>query len=198
MKLIYMMGKSSSGKDTIYNILKKKMKINTYIMYTTRPMREGEKNGETYNFITTNEMKKYIEGKKEQQVIEYRTYKTVKGPWTYATINDKQFKTDNDMLMVGTLESYMKIKECFGGNVDIQILPIYIEVPDNIRLKRAIEREENEKKPNYAELCRRFLADSKDFSEVNLKHAEINKRFSNINLNDCVKQIIDYIDSENI
>ena len=198
MKLIYIMGKSSSGKDTIYKILKQQMDVNTYVMYTPRPMREEEVNGVTYNFISDKEMQEYIDNKKEQRVIEYRTYQTVHGPWTYATISDSQFETDKDMLMLGTLESYMKVKENFEENENVDLLPIYIEVPDNIRLKRAIEREEKEKQPKYEELCRRFLADSKDFSEENLEKAQIQKRFSNMVLEDCVEQIIEYIKFSNI
>ena len=47
MNIIYIMGKSSSGKDTIFNIIKNKLEVNTYVMYTTRPIREGEIPGET-------------------------------------------------------------------------------------------------------------------------------------------------------
>lgn len=196
MRLIYIMGKSSSGKDTIYSILKQKIDINTYVMYTTRPMREEEIDGVTYNFISTEEMKKFIDGEKKYSVIEYRTYQTVHGPWTYATIKDNQFETRGDMLMLGTLESYMKVKENFKNDEDVQLLPIYIEVPDNIRLKRAIEREEKQEEPRFVELCRRFIADSNDFSEENIEKADIQKRFKNINLEECVYQIIEYINSK--
>lgn len=194
MKLIYLMGKSSSGKDTIFKILKQQLDVNMYVMYTTRPMREEEINGITYNFITNEDMQEYINNKKEQKVIEYRTYQTVHGPWTYATIDDSQFKSNKDMLMLGTLESYMKIKDNFKENKNVELLPIYIEVPDNIRLKRAIEREEKEQKPKFEEMCRRFIADSKDFSEKNLEKAQIQKRFINIDLEECVKEIIGYVE----
>ena len=191
------MGKSSAGKDTIYKILKEKMDVNTYVMYTTRPIRDGEIDGITYNFITSEEMKEYINGEKKQRLIEYRTYNTVHGPWTYATIDDSQFETDKDMLMLGTLESYVKVKDNFEKNPDVELLPIYVEVPDNIRLKRAIEREETQKQPKYAELCRRFIADTNDFSEGNLINAGIKRRFENINLDDCVEEILQYIRQKN-
>lgn len=197
MKIIYIMGKSSAGKDTIYKILKEKMDVNTYVMYTTRPIRDGEIDGITYNFITSEEMKEYINGEKKQRLIEYRTYNTVHGPWTYATIDDSQFETDKDMLMLGTLESYVKVKDNFEKNPDVELLPIYVEVPDNIRLKRAIEREETQKQPKYAELCRRFIADTNDFSEGNLINAGIKRRFENINLDDCVEEILQYIRQKN-
>ena len=75
MKIVYIMGKSSSGKDTIFNIIKDKLKVNTYVMYTTRPIREGEVEGKTYNYISDDEMQKYIDGKKENKLIESRTYR---------------------------------------------------------------------------------------------------------------------------
>ena len=189
MKIVYIMGKSSSGKDTIFNIIKDKLKVNTYVMYTTRPIREGEVEGKTYNYISDDEMQKYIDGKKENKLIESRTYQTVHGPWTYATIADEQFKTKEDLIMLGTLESYNKMKEHFKDS----LIPIYIEVEDGIRLERALRREKEQKQPKYAELCRRFLADSKDFSEANIKNAGIEKRFQNIDLNRCVDEIIDYL-----
>ena len=41
----------------------------------------------------------------------------------------------------------------------------------------------------YDELCRRFLADSKDFSEENLRAAGIEKRFQNVDLEECIEAI---------
>ena len=92
---IYIMGKSASGKDTIYKRIKEQIDVKTYILYTTRPIRDGEIDGITYNFITSEEMKEYIDGEKKQRLIEYRTYNTVHGPWTYATIDDSQFETNS-------------------------------------------------------------------------------------------------------
>ena len=191
MKIIYIMGKSSSGKDTIFKKLKEKLDVNTYVMYTTRPIREGEKEGVTYHYISNEKMQRYIDGKENNKLIEYRTYQTVHGPWTYATIADEQFKTNKDMMMLGTLESYEKMRKHF----EKELLPIYIEVEDGLRLERALKREREQKEPKYAELCRRFLADSKDFSEENLKKAGIVKRFENIELDKCLNEILEEIKS---
>lgn len=191
MKIIYIMGKSSSGKDTIFKKLQEKIDVNTYVMYTTRPIREGEKEGVTYHYISDEKMQRYIDGKENNKLIEYRTYQTVHGPWTYATIADEQFKTNKDMMMLGTLESYEKMKKHF----EKELLPIYIEVEDGLRLERALKREKEQKEPKYAELCRRFLADSKDFSEENLKKAGIVKRFENIELDKCLNEILNEIEN---
>jgi len=144
--LFYIMGKSSTGKDTIYKRIKQEIDIKEYVLYTTRPMRDGEKEGVDYYYVSNEQMQNL---KMQGKVIESRTYQTVKGPWTYATISDSQFEIDKDMLMLGTLESYIKVKENFEGNENIDLIPIYIEVPDNIRLKRAIEESQGIENYDY-------------------------------------------------
>ena len=62
-------------------------------------------------------MQKYIDNKTTNKLIESRTYQTALGPWTYATVADKQFKTKKDLIMLGTLESYNKIKQYFKEKV---------------------------------------------------------------------------------
>ena len=74
------------------------------------------------------------------------------------------------------------------------MVPVYIEVPDGIRLLRAVKREENQKKPNYREVCRRYLADEKDFSEENLERLGITKRYQNPDMEICVEEILRDLD----
>lgn len=193
MKIIYIVGKSSVGKDTIYKILKQRMNVKPYVLYTTRPIRTGEENGVNYYYLKQEEMEKYI-NEKNSKVMEYRTYNTIYGPWTYATIVDGQFESNKDLLMEGTLESYNAVKKYFENNEKVNVIPIYIEVDDGIRLERALKREREQENPKYEELCRRFLADSKDFSESKIIESGIKKRFQNINIEDCVKEIIEYVE----
>lgn len=193
MKIIYIVGKSSVGKDTIYKILKQRMNVKPYVLYTTRPIRTGEENGVNYYYLKQEEMEKYI-NEKNSKVMEYRTYNTIYGPWTYATIVDGQFESNKDLLMEGTLESYNAVKKYFENNEKVKVIPIYIEVDDGIRLERALKREREQENPKYEELCRRFLADSKDFSESKIIESGIKKRFQNINIEDCVKEIIEYVE----
>ena len=65
-KIYYMMGKSSSGKDTLYGMLMKdeKLRLKTVVPYTTRPMRAGEENGVSYYFCDEDTVEKLeAEGK---------------------------------------------------------------------------------------------------------------------------------------
>lgn len=186
-KIYYLMGKSSTGKDTIYKELRKRMpQLKKVTIYTTRPQREGEKEGEEYFFVDETELKKF---KEEGRLIEERAYNTVCGIWRYFTVDDGQFnfeQEDQDYLMIGTLESYEKMKDYFGSE---KVVPLYIEVEDGERLSRALAREKAQKEPKYAEMCRRFLADSKDFEEEKLARAGITERYENTDFEEVVEKI---------
>ena len=57
--VIYIMGKSSAGKDTVYQRLKDKIDTSTYVPYTTRPKRVGEQDGREYYFIDREDFKNF-------------------------------------------------------------------------------------------------------------------------------------------
>lgn len=76
------------------------------------------------------------------------------------------------------------------------MVPLYVEVDDGIRLERALKRERKPGNHKYEEMCRRFLADQKDFSEEKLSEAGIGKRFCNDGeLAVCLSEIAGYIRS---
>ncbi len=186
-KIFYVMGKSASGKDTIYkNLTERLPQLKQVVLYTTRPIREGEKDGEEYYFTTGDRLN---ELRAEGKIIEERTYQTALGPWSYFTVDDGQIdvKSDDTYLMIGTLESYEKTRNYYGEDL---LIPLYIEVEDGKRLKRALEREFMQKDPKYAELCRRYLADEEDFKEERLRRCRINRRFMNDNLDECLREIL--------
>lgn len=195
-KIFVFMGKSSSGKDTLFKELLKssaELDIVPYVLYTTRPMRENEENGKDYFFTSNEAFDKLIS---EGKMIEYRAYDTVHGIWKYGTVSDNQFNTNKNIAIILTLEGYNSLADSkVISNEDI--IPIYIEVEDGERLTRALAREKQQKQPKYKELCRRFIADSEDFSEENLQSSKINVRFENNNLEDCLTKIKEYILSFN-
>lgn len=187
--IFYVMGKSASGKDTIYKrLLEEAPGLKTVVTYTTRPIRDGETEGVEYHFTTEEALKRM---KEQGRVIESRTYQTVFGPWSYATVNDGQIDLEaHDYLMIGTLESYRNTRDYFGKEV---LVPLYIEVEDGERLARALARERTQKEPKYAELCRRFLADEEDFDEEKLSQAGIGIRYENKELESCLKTVLEKI-----
>ncbi|MEG2339053.1 MAG: guanylate kinase, partial [Clostridium sp.] len=93
---------------------------------------------------------------------------------------------DINYILITTLDSYTSLKNYFSSN---RVIPFYVEVEDGVRLERALSRERTQLSPNYSELCRRFLADSQDFSEERLNNCGIVKRYINNDLNSCIKAI---------
>ena len=189
--IFYIMGKSSSGKDTIYeNLLaRESLHLHPLIMYTTRSIRTGETDGVQYHFVTEAQLE---EMQQAGTVIELRTYQTVYGPWYYFTADSPEVSdADVNYLALGTLESFQKIREYYGKE---KVYPIYIQVEDELRLLRAIKREKKQEHPNFKEVCRRYLADEEDFSEEKLQAVEITRRFlNNADREICMDEVASYI-----
>lgn len=189
-KIFYLMGKSSSGKDTIYKELLKREKLHLkkIVLYTTRPVRAGEKDGVQYHFVDDGAVRAFEE---EGKIIELREYHTFCGLWKYFTVDDGQIDlSQNNYLIIGTIESYVKTKAYFGAQ---RVVPIMIELDDGIRLQRALDRERSEESPKYEEMCRRFLADAEDFGVEKKQAAGIDKEFYNEDLNRCLEEIEAYM-----
>ncbi|MDE7299607.1 MAG: guanylate kinase [Lachnospiraceae bacterium] len=192
-KIYVLMGKSASGKDTLYERLlaDPELALKKVIPYTTRPIRSGEQQGREYYFVDEAELERL---RAEGRVIEHREYRTVHGPWHYFTVDDGQIDPSGtqDCLMIDTLEGYRQLASYFGRE---RTIPLYIEVEDGLRLTRALAREQAQEQPKYRELCRRFLADCEDFSEEKLAEAGITRRFFNLELEQCLQELSDEIRS---
>ena len=190
-KIVYIMGKSSTGKDTIFKELLRK---NTYkykqiVPYTTRPIREGEREGHEYHFTDEAGFQSL---KAEGKIIEDRAYDTMHGLWRYFTADDGQIDKESNYMTIGTIESYIKICEYYGSE---RIIPVLVELDDGVRLQRAINREKRQAEPKYEEMCRRFLADAVDFREERINELGIteDERFENDVLCECVDRIKKFI-----
>ncbi|ADL32835.1 guanylate kinase Gmk1 [Butyrivibrio proteoclasticus B316] len=190
-KIFLLMGKSTSGKDTIYKYLiqDEELGLKKIVPYTTRPMRDGEKDGAEYYFKNEQE---YQQLKDAEKIIEERTYHTKYGEWRYFTVDDGQIDlAKGDYLVIGTLESYCSFRDYFGQEI---VAPVLINVDTKIRLHRALDREDKQENPKYDEMCRRFLADEEDFSEDKISEAGVTRRFNNNDdVQSCISEIRSFI-----
>ncbi len=191
-KIICLLGKSCSGKDTIYKRLlaDKSLELVPLVSYTTRPKRAGETEGREYHFTDEAGFEKL---KTEGKVIEDRAYDTVYGLWRYFTVDDGTFDKNgrNVIAAAGTLPAYARLKDYFGEE---NTCPIMIETDDGIRLERAMRREKKQASPRYKEMCRRFITDSEDFDEEKMKEAGVSNIFmNNEDLDKCIREVSDFI-----
>lgn len=189
-KIFCLMGKSASGKDTLYEKVfealdKDGMNIKPLLTYTTRPQRLHEKSGDGYFFISPEALTSFDA---EGVVIEQRDYETEYGKWSYATIDDGQLHGNNDYLIIGTPEMKKSFERYFSPE---QVVPMLVFVDDGVRLARALSREMEQDNPKYDEMCRRYLSDKHDFEEIDAD--ETVARFENNDFDKCACEIVAFI-----
>ena len=157
---IILTGKSSVGKDKVKNILTKMFNYKPIVSHSTRPKRIKEVNHKDYHFVTEAEFNDIM-------FLETRSYDTIfegkAQTWIYGT-SLKELDKKGDKVCIKDLEGAIKLKEHIKDSIII-----YIEVPEEIRKQRAIER------GSFCELeyNRRLEQDNKDFDEDLIdKHCE--------------------------
>ena len=108
-KIICLMGKSSTGKDTIFKRLLEDdtLELKTIVPYTTRPIRVGARDGVEY-FFTDEEGFQRL--KDRGKIIEAREYHTFHGLWRYFTVDDGQIEQEYSYIMIRTLCRFFRRK----------------------------------------------------------------------------------------
>ena len=132
-------GKSASGKDTLLKELKKDG-IGTIVSTTSRPAREGEKDGREYDFISKEDFISKIEN---GGFLEYRSYNTlVDGKadiWYYGIPKETVDKLDPDMdyAVILDLQGTKAFLDYYGSE---NCFVCYMEASEEVRRKRAESR----------------------------------------------------------
>lgn len=153
--LICLLGKSASGKSTLAKKIKEKFDIDLVITSTTRPMREGEKQGIDYNFLSYEEAQRAISNKEFIEYVEYIVHNGDK--WIYGT-RFKDIDINKNQLIVINPLGYEVIRKIYKENV----IAIELKPFELIRIFRIIKRD----KKNLLEAVRRYAADRKDFKDL--------------------------------
>ena len=154
IKILIITGKTASGKNAIVNELTAKYGFKQLTTYTTRPMRNGEVNGETYHFINTDD---FMQRMKSGFFAEWKAYTTVEGVWYYGTAMEDLEKADDRTVVILTPDGYRDIKDKVYGKV----ISIYLYANNATIKKRLMARGDD---PKEAE--RRVLHDNEDFKGI--------------------------------
>lgn len=169
-KIIALMGKAGSGKDSLMQgVLKEYPELHEIISFTTRPQREGEQNGVQYHFITGEEFgDKMLHG----EMIEAAVF----NDWFYGTGYDC---LRSDCVNIGVFNPEGVVSLIVDPKVDVKVF--YVRAGDKERLLRQLNREEN---PDCMEIVRRFRTDLLDFADIDFEYTElINENFNDFNRN---------------
>lgn len=141
-KKIILVGKAASGKDYFRDFLIKKG-YKTSIPHTTRPMREGEVNGETYYFIDERNFLKCIDN---DYFFEYKNF----NGWLYGT---SVAEMEHGNVFIFTPSGIKDLPESFLNDSTV----VYFDIDAETRIERLNKRSDSDT------IERRLLADEKDF-----------------------------------
>ena len=168
-KIILIAGKACAGKDTLVKAIMKEMNLPMALSFTTRPMRIGEKQGVEYDFI---DEQAFRDLHRNDMLAEFTSYNVANGDtWYYGLTREELEKADYVLAIVNP-EGARQIKEIYGCRAHV----ILITANDKERIYRYLERDRGN---NVAECCRRFLADEKDFVELEYDYLVENDNFEN-------------------
>lgn len=177
-KIIALMGEAGSGKSALLKgalALAPEGLLHEVISCTTRPMRENEREGADYFFLSEREFEEWT---KQGNMIEYTEF----NDWCYGT---PYSSLDETKVNIGVFNPAGIKNLLKTDNIDLTVF--YIHTTPKIRLIRQLNREAY---PNVHEIIRRFEADEKDFQNLNFDYTEIqNSLFSDYSAS--VKVILD-------
>lgn len=170
-------GKSSSGKDSLANKLCNEHGYRQLKSYATRPRRKDE--GDTHTFITKDEVAQY-----QDQMI------------AYTQIGDAIYFATKDQLMKSNLYciDYRGIEYMHSLSLDlsdVRFVTIYIHVPDDIREERAI----NGRKDDALTFYKRCFNENEQFTEMIMRD-DFDYAISNINFDKAYKVLKTIVEEE--
>lgn len=183
-KIFCIMGKAGTEKKLLFDLLREHLRFRRITPYISRKPKEGELNGVHYHFVTSE----YIQSNKDL-IFDYIKYPS----WEYALLLDQEIQLDQgNYLTVCSLEAFLKLKTTYGED---NVIPIYLVLTDEERIKRLLRLEKEKPKGNYVRMCETFLADQKQFSNEKLKESGIIDFFSDMHSSDVFNRVKKQIES---
>ena len=155
--LIILTGKSCAGKDTLKQAFLNKGAI-SLLSDTTRPMREGEKQGKQYNFIESSDFNK-------DTYIEYREVrdKNTQSSILYGTPK-KELDNDKTYITIKDRSGAEALKDYYGKD---NVFIAYLDIPYDIRRRRSFIRDNGYKDAEWINKWNtRALMDDNEFRDI--------------------------------
>lgn len=170
---IFLTGKSAAGKSSIAKYLSESFRYEEAISCTTRPIRNGEKDGKDYYFLTEKE---FNEKKLNNDFIETTKYRE----WQYGTLKSEFYRNENLIFVIEPvgLRTYRRN--------NIEGVYIYIDVEDSTRYIRQLLRGDD-----IQEVSRRAISDAACFQDIK---EYVDYTVNNDNeLEDCAHEILECV-----
>lgn len=177
IKIVVVLGKSCSGKNTVVNKLVKEHNFKEIVPYTTRPIRDKEVYGITYHYISEEEFINKIE---DDFFAEWTKYKTNEGVWYYGSSKECYEEHSENSVIILNPVAYKKL--LFKG-YDVKAIYIYAN-------NKTIRKRMSQRKDDKEESERRFSTDANDFKGLECEVDKIVYNNDGTNINKVVDSVI--------
>ena len=177
------MGKTASGKSAIQKKLVKQG-FHKIVAITTRSMRQNERQGEDYNFITQDEFIHKIES---GYFAEWKSYEAAQGTWYYGYPLEVLLRSDNKTVIVLTPNGYKDVMDKLKEKPTV----LYIHANNSTIRKRLLARGDDK-----SEAERRIKSDNEDFRGVKRLADRTFYNNDKQDMNKLVNEIIKYINEK--
>ena len=169
--MLILVGPSASGKTEVANILINKYDMKRMVTYTTRPIRIGEVNGVSYNFVTIEE---FLKLKENNEFVESVCYN---GNW-YGT---RKKDVSDDKIVILEPKGF----QAFFETMPNEIVSFYLQTSEVERINRMIYRQDKEE-----DIQKRILNDREVFNNIpNIDYCIANEQVTLVELADKIYKL---------
>lgn len=129
MPVILLIGESGSGKNTVQDNLERQYGLKPLLSYTTRPKRTPDEN--THTFINIDEFEKI---NKTEKIVAFTNFDN-----NLYCATEKQLE-ESDVYIVDVKGLMWLLNMKFEKAIDIPFVTVYLQVPEEERIKRMKKR----------------------------------------------------------
>lgn len=178
-KLFLIVGPSGSGKSSVLKLIKQRYAGFVYpVSFTTRPIREGEYDGEVYHFISKGEFEKKI---KNNEFLEYALVHKENYYGTDKNTIIKALESGAVVIREVDVQGFMSIREIIPKE---NLVTVFIDLGDENELE---ERIRSRGEMSEDEFEKRMDSMKKEMEMKELCNYSVKNPFGK--LNECVSDI---------
>lgn len=174
--MLVLIGKATSGKDTVKNILLKEYGFHSIITYTTRPKRKDEIDDVTYHYISKEDFLNKIEN---GFFAEWKKYNVNNEEWYYGSAKEDLINADDKSIVILTPDGVKDIKD---NNISAKIIYLYSNL-STIKTRLKNRKDVDDKAED------RINRDLKDFKNA----GELADKIVYNNLDDDINKVVEKV-----